>query len=206
MSFAVLTTIDDAEGRLPVEEPVVHLPERALLAGRFGRLGRLFGVLVHVDEREMAEHVAEFAPRGREELADHRLGLSAVRALEIAVLDQRHGRVGGTSDVIAFRVDRIGEIDDGPDGRLLARAGESIGQPLDDAEHDPAEQRRGDRRAEDSELGVLELLALERDVRDEERDRESDAGDGRRTDERRPGNRQWESARDGGASRARSRR
>ena len=114
--------IDDAEGRLPVEEPVVHLPERALLAGGLGRLGCLLCVLVDVDEREMTEHVSEFSPRRREELTDDGFGLPAIRALEIAVLDQRHGRVGGAADVIALRVDGIGEIDDGSDGRLLARA------------------------------------------------------------------------------------
>ena len=197
--------IDDAEGRLPVEQPIVHLPERALLTGGFGRLGRLFGVLVHVDEWEMPEHVAQFATRGREELADHRLGLAAVRALEVAVLDQRDGGVGGTSDVVALGIDRT-ERSMRARRSSLARARESIGQPLDDAEHEPAEQRRQRPTHRGSRAGRPELLALERDVGDEQRDREPDAGDGRRADERRPGDRQREPPEPASSARARSRR
>ena len=48
------------------------------------------------------------------------------------------------------------------------------GQPLDHAEDGPVE-RRGDGRREHAELRLLELLALEGEARDQERDREPDA-------------------------------
>src|SRR6185295_8923321 len=48
---------------------------------------------------------------------DNRVGLAAVRALVVAVLDQRHRRVGGALDVVALGVDRNGER------RLPARRG-----------------------------------------------------------------------------------
>ena len=44
--------------------------------------------------------VAEVA----QQLADDRLGPAAVRALEVAVLDQRHRRVRGSTDMVAGRV------------------------------------------------------------------------------------------------------
>ena len=71
---------------LVVEQQVVHLPERSLLGGRLGRLGRELRARVDVGQRQVAPDVADVAEVG-EQLADDRLGPAAVRALEVAVLD-----------------------------------------------------------------------------------------------------------------------
>jgi len=60
----------------------------------------------------VAPDVAQLIAEGREQLADDDLGLSAVWALVIAVLDQRHGSVGATADVVANRIDVVREIDE----------------------------------------------------------------------------------------------
>ena len=85
------------------EQQVVHRPERALGAGRLGRLGRELGARVHVGQRQMAPDVAEVGVG--QQLPDDRLGLTAVGALEVAELDQRDRRVRRTADVVAVRVD-----------------------------------------------------------------------------------------------------
>ena len=77
------------------DQHVVHLPEAALGARGLRRLGRHLRARVDVVEREVAPHVAQLVAEGGEQLADDGLGLAAVRALVVAVLDQRHGRVGG---------------------------------------------------------------------------------------------------------------
>ena len=69
-----------------VEQQVVHLPERALLGGRLGRLGGELRVRVDVVQRQVPPDVADVAEVG-EQLAHDRLGPAAVRALEVAVLD-----------------------------------------------------------------------------------------------------------------------
>ena len=94
-----------------VEQQVVHLPERALRGRRLGRLGGELRVRVHVVERQVPPHVADVAEVGQQ-LADDRLGLPAVGALEVAVLDHGDRRVLGPADVVALRVDRHGEVDD----------------------------------------------------------------------------------------------
>ena len=83
----------------------MHLPERALLGRRLGRLGGELGVRVDVGQRQVPPDVADVAEVG-EQLAHDGLGLAAVRALEVAVLDERHRRVGGAADVVALRIDR----------------------------------------------------------------------------------------------------
>ena len=61
--------------------------KRALGARRLGGLGRHLRVRVHVVEREVAPDVAQVVAEGVEQLADDDLGLAAVRALVVAVLD-----------------------------------------------------------------------------------------------------------------------
>src|SRR6267143_6478604 len=46
--------IPGPEGVLVLEEPVVHLPELPLHAGRFGGLGRVRRVRMHFAEREIS--------------------------------------------------------------------------------------------------------------------------------------------------------
>ena len=58
------------------------------------------------------------------------------------------------------------------------RARTGAGSRAISAEDDPGQQRRQHGRAEHAELRLLELLPLEGDARDQQRDREPDAGDG----------------------------
>ena len=46
------------------------------------------------------------------QLAHRRLGLAAERALEIAVLDERHRGVFAAADVVALGVDRLDQVDE----------------------------------------------------------------------------------------------
>ena len=88
----------------------MHLPEGALRSGRFGGFGSEPRLRMYVGQREMPD-VSQVADLS-EKLADGRLGLPAVGALEVAVLDQRHGCVGRSADVVSLRVDRLDEVDD----------------------------------------------------------------------------------------------
>ena len=159
------------------EQQVVHLPERALRAGGLGGLGGELGVRVHVVERQVAQDVAQVVARVDEQLADDLLGLAAVRALEVAVLDERDRRVGGAADVVALGVDRLGEVEDVLGGAdELARA-----------------QRRGQRsitRKTSQPIAAAAIAAaktpsfasssvrpVEREAGDQQRHREADAGD-----------------------------
>ena len=59
---------------------------------------------VDVVERQVAPDVAQVAEVG-EQVPDDRLGPAAVRALEVAVLEQRDGRLDRAADVVALGVD-----------------------------------------------------------------------------------------------------
>ena len=108
---------------LVAEQPVVHLPERALGARGLGRLGGDLRVRVHVGQRQVAEDVAQLVAEVVEQLGDDRRRVPAVRALEVAVLEQRDRRVGPAADVVALGVDVVGEVDDRLGGGAeLARA------------------------------------------------------------------------------------
>jgi hypothetical protein len=48
----------------------------------------------------------------REELADHGLGLAAVRAFEVPVLDERYRRLGRAAHVVKLGIDRHGQVND----------------------------------------------------------------------------------------------
>ena len=134
---------------------------------------------MHVVQRQVPPHVANVAEVA-EQLADDRLGLPAVRALEVAVLDEGHRRVARAADVVALRIDvdvqvgqRLGAAEQGTDAQAPR-------QQRGRAEEQPGEDRRAERGAEDPELRLLELRAVERERRDEQRDGEADAGDRRR--------------------------
>ena len=131
-----------------------------------------------------AQVVAERA----HQLADDRLGLAAVGAFEVAVLDERdrarragrgRGRRSGSTSSERSRMG--GASPSAPLVRPGAGAGcwmtVNTSQPSSDATIEAAE---------DPQLGLLELDALERDVGDEQRHREPDAGDRGRADERWP--------------------
>ena len=93
------------EGVLVLQEQVVHLPEGALVGGGLGGLGGELGVRVDVVERQVAPDVADVAVVG-EQFAEGGLGLAAVGAFEVAVLDDGHRGAGRAADVVAGRVDR----------------------------------------------------------------------------------------------------
>ena len=86
-----------------------------LIGSRFRRFGRELRLRMNVVQRQMAPDVSHVAVIGQE-LTHDRLGLTAVRAFEIAVLDDGDGRFARAADVVVVRVDRCGEIDDGVGG------------------------------------------------------------------------------------------
>ena len=64
-------------------------------------------------------------------------GLAAVRALEVAVLDERDRRVDRAADVVALRVDVVGEVDDRVGGGAeLAGADVLRQEPHDAGDHE----------------------------------------------------------------------
>src|SRR5947208_9146972 len=124
-------------------------------------------MMVQVVQRQMAPYVAQVVAEGRQQLADHDLGLAAVRALVVAVLDEGHRRVVGPTDVVAFRIDLVREVEDVlPRARELPRP-DLLREAADRAERERAGERGEDRRREHSELRLVELPALEGEARDE---------------------------------------
>ncbi len=178
-----------AEPVLVGEQLLVHLPERALRARRLRGLSRELGVWMHVGERQMAPHVPDLIAEGREQLADHRLRLPAVRALEVAVFEQRDRRIVRPAHVVALVVDRLGEVDD----RL--RSAEERAEPhrrrqqCKRAEDEPGRERRAEPGGEHAELRLFELLPRERTIRDQQRDREADSRDRAAAQDRAPADR-----------------
>ena len=144
---------------LMVEQPVVHRPERALLARRLGRLGGDLRVRVHVVERQVAPDVAQVVAERVEQLADGDLGLPAVRALVVAVLDERDRRVGRAADVVARGVDVVGEVEESLGGAAdLARA-QTGGQRGDHAEGDRRPRAATTAAGENADLRLLQVAA-----------------------------------------------
>ena len=86
------------------------------------------------------------------------------------------------------------------------RARTDSGSLRDHPEHGPAQERREDRRGEHAELRLLELLSLEREARDQQRDREADAGHRPGADDLGPARATAAGRRGVAASRARRRR
>ena len=116
------------------EQEVVHLPERALVGCGLARLGRELGARVDVVQGQVAPDVAEVAEVGQE-LADHGLGLAAVRALEVAVLDDRDRGVERAAGVVALGIDieveigeRLGAARERADPQPRAAASRSRGR------------------------------------------------------------------------------
>ena len=98
--LGVVDEVRLAQRVLMVEQQRVHLPEGALRGGRLGRLRRRAGACgMDVGERQVAPDVAQVAEAG-EQLAHDRLGPTAVGALEVAVLDERHRRLARSADVV----------------------------------------------------------------------------------------------------------
>ena len=185
-SCAWLPELEAAQVVLVREQPVVHLPERALRRRRLRRLGRHLGVRVDVGERKVPPDVAQLVAERVEQLADDDLRLPAVRALVVAVLDERDGRGLRAADVVALGIDVVGEVEQRVRGAADLARPDRLGQPRERPEDGPAHERREDRGAEHAELRLVERLPFEGDRRDQERDGEPDAGDRSAADDHRP--------------------
>ncbi len=96
---------------LVVEQQVVHLPEGPLPGRGFRRLRGKLGVWVDVAQRQMPPHVADVAEVS-EQFPNDGFGLTAVRTLEVAVLDHGHRRLHGPPDVIPLRIDLPVEVEE----------------------------------------------------------------------------------------------
>src|SRR5207253_2191282 len=139
---------------------VPALPPLPPLTG--GGLGGVRGSLrtrMDVGQRQVPPDVADVAELP-EQLAHRRFGTPAVRALEVAVLDDRHRRLGRAAHVVPFRIHRLGEVDDRV-GRSEQRAdSEASRQHCRGAEHEPGQERRAERCGQHAELRLLELSAV----------------------------------------------
>jgi len=140
---------------------------------------------MYVVKRQMTPDVTKVAEVAQQ-FADDRLCLSAERALQVAVLHERHERLHRSADVVAVEVDRVGEIDDHVRRAEKRAQAQPSRQPRGHAEEQPAEQRRHKRCREDAELRLFEFTSVERERRDEERDGEPDAGEGAAAEYRNP--------------------
>src|SRR5439155_9834188 len=87
---------------LPLEQAVVHLPELALRSRSFGGLRRVLRVGVALAQREVAVHESQSATHPLLDRFDDGVRAPAVRALVVAVLDQRNRRICRTLDVVAL--------------------------------------------------------------------------------------------------------
>ena len=79
--------------------------------------------------------------------------------------------------MIALRVDVDVEVDERLRGSEQGADPQPPRQQRRRAEQQPGDERRAERGAEDAELRLLELLPVERERRDEQRDGEADPGD-----------------------------
>jgi len=71
-------------------------------SGKFGGLGSGLGLGMDAVEREMAEYESQPRSEVSLQLLDERMRGGAVGALEVAILDERSGRVWVALDVVAF--------------------------------------------------------------------------------------------------------
>ncbi len=145
-----------AQLALMVEEDVVHVPEATLCGRGFGGLRSQLRVRMHVVEREMAPDVAHVVAEGRQQLADRVLGLPAVRAFEVPVLEQRHRGVLGAADVVALGIDVVGEVEDVVGGARDLPCAQRRGQAPDDLQDRPRDERRDDDGGQGAELRLVE--------------------------------------------------
>ena len=119
----------------------MHLPERALVGGGLGRLRGELGVGVDVVQRQVPPDVADVAELAQE-LADDRLRLPAVGALEVAVLDDRDRRLDRAANVVALRVDVDVEVDERLGGSEQRADPQAPRQQRRRAEQQPGERAR----------------------------------------------------------------
>ena len=169
------------------EQQVVHLPELALGGRGFGGLGGQLGGRVHVGQRQVAPHEPKVGVG--EQVTRHRFGLAAVRALEVAELDDGDRGVERPADVVAFGVDLGDQVLDQAEVALQRPSpslrGQQPGEPVDEPGQHCGDNRRGQR----TELRLGELGAGECAVGDQQRHGEADTGDGSAAQDGRPADR-----------------
>ena len=183
-----------AQRALVLEQQVVHLPERALRRRRLGRLGRQLRVRVHVGERQVppdVAHVGEVARAARARSArpcrstgtrSRRTRRSVTRA---SIGPRTWSRSGSTSTARSLSGSAV------PSSACsLRRFGSSAVTRKTSHVSSVATTADG----EDADLRLLQLLALERERGDQQRDREADPGDGAAAADRRPADRRAQPA------------
>src|SRR6267142_1769030 len=84
-------------------EKVVHLPELPLHRGRLGGFGGARRARVRLRQREIPEHEAHAPAQDLLHFLHNRIGTPAVRALVVAILDERHGRLVGSLTMVGLR-------------------------------------------------------------------------------------------------------
>src|SRR5215217_3270613 len=118
-----------------------------------------------IGQRQVAPDVADVAEVAQE-LSDERLGLSAVGAFEVAVLDDCDGCFDRPADVVAFWINLNVEVDE----RLVgAEQGVYPGAAREQrrgAKQEPRSDRRAKGGAEDAEFRLLQLRPVKGEGRD----------------------------------------
>src|SRR3989441_4558725 len=99
--LGVADEVSILERVLVLEQQIVQRPELAVLRRRLGQLGSVLRVLVHARQRKMAVDEAQIRSHAALDPFHDGVRRAAVRALEIAILDQRDRRVRRTLDVVA---------------------------------------------------------------------------------------------------------
>jgi hypothetical protein len=160
---------------LMTHQAVVHRPERALRCSGLRGLRRQLGPRVDVTERKVPPHEPDVI-MACQQFGDRPLGQAAVRALEIAILHHGHAGVPPPPNVVTARIHRRIQVDDGvgrPGQGPRPRLGRQ--QPRQ-AERGPRGQRGRQGSSQNPGLGLGELFTAEGKRRDQQRDREPDAG------------------------------
>jgi hypothetical protein len=71
---------------------IVHFPEPTLRAGRLGCFRRELGLRMDSGNRKVSEHELELVAEALLKLLDDRIGVAAMRALVVAIFEQRYPR------------------------------------------------------------------------------------------------------------------
>src|SRR5205085_8967320 len=105
--LGMASEVQRSEVVLVGEKGVVHLPEFALGSRGLRCLRSQLCPWVHIIEGKMAPDVAQVVTERGQQLADDWLCPSTVRALQVPVLDERHGCVFRAPNMVPIRVNVI---------------------------------------------------------------------------------------------------
>ena len=175
-SSGVPQQVHDPQFVLMIQQQVVHLPEPALGRGRLGRLGRRLACgCTSVSGRCRQTNRRSASPSSSRTTGS---ACPQYGHWKSPYSTTRDGRAGRAADVVALRIDRRDQVDE------LFRVAEQqacplrLGQRGGHPEHGPGQQRRDHPGGEHADLRLGQLVALEGQVGDQQRDGEADAGDG----------------------------